>query len=126
MRFMARKIPAVAGFLVFSAASRFLRGFRTAEANKALLCAVCLQMFLCGVLRVLGGMKMVRVRRVCMVGGFLMAASFVMLGGFVVMVCSLLMMFGCQLVMVGCFLGHVKLPFEKRLLEDPVLVPRMA
>jgi hypothetical protein len=58
-------------------------------------------MFLCGVLRVLSGMKVVRVR---MVGGFLMAASVVMLGGFVVMVCSLLMMFGCQLVMVGCLL----------------------
>jgi hypothetical protein len=33
-----------------------------------------------------------------------MAASFVMFGGFVVVKCSLLMMFGCQLMTMGCFL----------------------
>jgi hypothetical protein len=36
-----------------------------------------------------------------------MIASFVMLGCFVVVACSVLKMLGCLLVMMGCFLRHV-------------------
>ena len=85
---------------------------RLARPNKSLLRAVRLHMFLCRVLRVLGGMNKVPVRQVRVVGGFLMVASFVMLGCFVVVACSVLKMLGCLLVMMGCFLRHVYLPFE--------------
>jgi hypothetical protein len=64
-------------------------------------------MLLCRVLRVLGGMNKVPVCQVRVVGGFLMVASVVMLGCFVVVACSVLKMLGCLLVMMGCFLRHV-------------------
>ena len=61
-------------------------------------------MFLRRVLPVLGGKNMVPVCQMCVVGGFLMVASIVMLGCFVVVACSVLVMLGCLLVMMRCFL----------------------
>ncbi|MFY9937797.1 MAG: hypothetical protein WAK33_13035, partial [Silvibacterium sp.] len=79
--------------------------FRAAgEARHPLLRAVCLHVLLCRVLRVLGGMNMVPVRNMRVVGGFLMGASFVMLGGLVVVARSVFMMSGGLLVVIGCFL----------------------
>jgi len=55
-------------------------------------------------LRVLVGVNVVTVRRLCMVGGFLMVAGLVMFGGFGVVFSSVRVMFRGLLVMFGCFL----------------------
>ena len=60
--------------------------------------------FLDSIFRVLFGLNAVTVRQMCVVGGFLMMASFVMFGGFMVVPCSVFVMFRCLLVMVSCFL----------------------
>jgi len=65
---------------------------------------VCFYVFLGCNLRVLVGVNAVSVRQVCVVGGFLMLAGFVMFGGFMVVPCSVFMMFSCLLVMMTCFL----------------------
>lgn len=51
----------------------------------------------------LGGMYMVSVRQVSMVGGLLVVALSVMLGGFVVVARSVLVVFRCLRVVLGCF-----------------------
>ena len=56
------------------------------------------------VLGVLGGMKVVSMGYMRVVRSFLMVAGFVMLGGLFVVARRMLMMLGCVLVMVGCFL----------------------
>lgn len=55
-------------------------------------------------LRVIAGVGAVRMRQVRMVGCRLVVPGRVMVGGFVVVVCSLLMMVGCLPVMMRCSL----------------------
>ena len=55
-------------------------------------------------LRMVCGMKVVGVCQVRVMGGFLVMTRFVMLGGLVVVTRSVLMMFRCLRVMMGCFL----------------------
>ena len=69
-----------------------------------LLIAVGFDVFLSGILCVLGCVSVVAVRQVRVVGCFLMMSGFVMLRSFVVVVRSMLMMLGRLLVMMGCFL----------------------
>ena len=69
-----------------------------------LLRAVCFYVLLGSILRVLVGVNVVAVRHLCVMGGFLMIACLVMLGGFSVVFRSVSVMFGCLLVMFGCFL----------------------
>ena len=74
-----------------------------AKPNKSLLRAVCLHVLLRRVLRVLGGKNMVPVCQVRVVGSFLMVASCVMLGCFVVVARRVLKMFRCLRVVMRCF-----------------------
>ena len=53
------------------------------------------------------GVQMMRMRDVCMMRGFLMVASRMMLGGFLMMFCRVLVMFGSLLVV---FLWHGQPP----------------
>jgi hypothetical protein len=71
---------------------------------RILLRAVGFYVFLSGILCVRGCVNLVAVRQVRVVGCFLMMAGFVMLRSFIVVVRSMLMMFGRLLVMMGCFL----------------------
>ena len=72
--------------------------------------AVRLDVMLGGVLGVLEGVEVVAVGEVRMVGGRLVFAIQVMLGGFAVMTRSVLVMFRCLTVMMSCFVGHRKFP----------------
>jgi hypothetical protein len=72
--------------------------------GRILLRAVSFYVLLSGILCVFGCVSMVAVREVRVMGCFLMMTGFVMLGSFVVVVRSMLMMFGRLLVMMGCFL----------------------
>jgi hypothetical protein len=65
--------------------------------------AVGLNVILGGFLGVLGGLNVVTVSQVCMVGGGFMVAILVMLGGFVVMARSVLVMFRCLDVVLCCY-----------------------
>lgn len=67
-----------------------------------------------GVLGVLRGVKMVGVGKVSVVGGGFVVAVGVMLGGFMVMACSVLVMLRCLSVMMGCLAGHGEAPFSSR------------
>jgi hypothetical protein len=68
-----------------------------------LLVAVRLNVVLGSVLGMLGGMGVMAMSQMCVVGSGFVVAVQVMLGGFVVMARSVLMMF-CRLgVMMGCF-----------------------
>jgi hypothetical protein len=60
-------------------------------------------MFLGCMFGMLGGVNVMSLRQVRMVGCFLVVAFFMMLGCFLVMARSVLMMFRCLLVMMGCF-----------------------
>jgi hypothetical protein len=62
-------------------------------------------------LGVLSGVKMVTMRQMRVVGGLLVVARFVMGCGFLVVARSVLVMFRCLLVMMGCFLRHSQFPF---------------
>lgn len=71
--------------------------------RKGLLFSVRFEVMLGGVLGVLRGVKMVGVGQVgVMRGGFVVAVG-VMLGGCMVMACSVLVMLRCLGVMVRCF-----------------------
>jgi hypothetical protein len=59
---------------------------------------------LSSILSMLGRMKVVTLRKMRVMGCFLVVASFVMPGGLVMMARSMLMMFGRLRVMIGCFL----------------------
>ena len=65
---------------------------------------MCFYVLLGSMLRVLVGVNVVTVSRLCMVGGFLMVAGLVMFGGFGVVFSSVRVMFRGLLVMFGCFL----------------------
>lgn len=69
-----------------------------------LLRAVRLYVSFGGMLGVLGSVRVVAMRRVCMVGGFFVVARCVMLGGFAMMACRMLMMLSGLVVVMGCFL----------------------
>jgi hypothetical protein len=69
---------------------------------------VCGDVVLGGVLGVLSGVGMVAMRQVGVVGGGFMVAIEVLLGGFVVVARSVLVMLRCLSVMVRCFVGHRK------------------
>jgi hypothetical protein len=56
------------------------------------------------VLSALHGVQMVGVRHMNVVGGCFVIPFIVMPGGFVVMACSVLVMFRCLGVMLGCLL----------------------
>jgi hypothetical protein len=73
-------------------------------SSTTLLGRVCFYVFLCSVLSVLGGVYVMTVRQVCVVGRFLVVAAFVVICGFVVVTRSMLMMFSCLPVMMGCSL----------------------
>ena len=68
-----------------------------------------LNVALCRVFSVFGGLNVVPVCQVCMVGSLFMVSRFVMRGGFVVMARSVFVMLGCLLVMMNRFVGHVHL-----------------
>jgi len=59
----------------------------------------------------LSSVNMMAMRQVGMMRCLLMIARFVMGGGFFVVARSVLMVFRCLVVMVGCFLGHSQFPF---------------
>ena len=61
-------------------------------------------MLLNSMLSMLNGMKLMAVGNVRMVGCFLVILGFMMLGGFVVVARSVLMVLGRLRVMMGCFL----------------------
>ncbi len=64
-----------------------------------------------GMLVMLRGVKMVSVGQVgVMRGGFVIAVE-VMLGGFMVVACSVLVMLRCLGVVMGCLTGHRQAPF---------------
>jgi len=68
-----------------------------------------------GVLGVLRGVKIVGEGKVGVVrSGFVVAVG-VMPGGFMVMACSVLVMFRCLGVMMGCLAGHGQTPFALHL-----------
>jgi len=48
-------------------------------------------------------MHVMTLGQVCMVGGFLMVAGFMMFGRLVVVACSVLMVFRCLFVVIGCY-----------------------
>jgi hypothetical protein len=62
-----------------------------------------------GVLGVLHGMEMVGMGHVRVVRGGLVVAVEMLLGGFPVMACSVLVMLRCLGVMMGCLTGHGRL-----------------
>jgi len=88
---------------------------RHARLIRPLLRAVCFHMVLGCVLGMLGRVDMMSVGDMRVVRGFLMVAGFMMFGGLFVMARRMLMMLGCVLVMLGCFLRHVSVPFALRL-----------
>ncbi|MGO9444286.1 MAG: hypothetical protein ACLPXB_05830 [Thiobacillaceae bacterium] len=57
-----------------------------------------------GMLSVFGGVNMMAVSKVCVVSCRFMIAFEVMLCGFLVVACSVLMMLRCLGMMMGCFL----------------------
>jgi hypothetical protein len=68
--------------------------------------AVRFHVVLGGLFGVLLGVDVVSVRQVGVVSGGFVVAVLVMLGGFVVMARSVLVVLRCLLVMLGCFVGH--------------------
>jgi hypothetical protein len=68
-----------------------------------------IEMMLRGVFRVLRRVKVMGVSQVRMVSSRLVVPVKVVLGGFVVVACSVLMMLRCLGVMVGCLAGHGRL-----------------
>lgn len=72
--------------------------------GRILVGTVCFNVFLSGVLCVLGCVSVMAVRQVRVMSCFLVMSRFVMLRSFVVVVRSMFMMLGCLLVMMGCFL----------------------
>ncbi len=67
---------------------------------------MCLQVVLGGMARVLGCVELVRVRYVRVVSGCFVVAVEMLLGGFVVMACSVLVVLRCLGVMMSCLAGH--------------------
>ncbi len=61
---------------------------------------------LSGVLGVLRSVEVVRVRHMGVVRGCFVVAIEMLLGGFVVMACSVLVVLRCLGVMMGCLTGH--------------------
>src|SRR5665213_538453 len=61
-------------------------------------------------LSLLTGLRRVPVRRVGVMGRFLVTSSLMVFCSFIVMTSCMSVMFGCGLVMFGCFLGHRKSP----------------
>ncbi|MFZ0305897.1 MAG: hypothetical protein WAL75_24645 [Terracidiphilus sp.] len=61
---------------------------------------------------VLGGVKMVSLGKVSVMRGGFVVAVIVMLGGFMVMACSVFVMLRCLGVMLGCLAGHGQTPFD--------------
>ena len=59
-----------------------------------------------GFFRVILGLNVVAVRQVGVVSGGFVIAVFMMLGGFMVMARSVLVVLRCLLVMLHCFVGH--------------------
>ena len=59
-----------------------------------------------GFFGVILGLNVVAVREVGMVGGGFVVAVFMLLGGFMVMARSVLVVPRCLLVMLHCFVGH--------------------
>ena len=74
------------------------------QIRRALLGAVRFDVLLGSMLRMVCGVNVMGVCQVRVMGGFLVVAGFVMLGGLVVVARSMLMMFRCLRVMMGCFL----------------------
>lgn len=97
------RLVACASFNI--AAARILFDLRAAAMlGMVLLGAVDLCMFANRMLGMVAGMEMVRMRNMCVVGGFLMVAGFVMLCRLGVMVCSLRVVMGSLRMMVRRFL----------------------
>lgn len=68
-----------------------------------LFLAVCLNVILGSVLGMLDGMNVMAMSQMRVMGSGFVVAVQVMLGGFMVMTRSVLMMFRCLRVMMGCF-----------------------
>ena len=68
--------------------------------------AVRFHVVLGGCFCVILGLNMVAVRQVGMVSGGFVVAVLVMLGGFMVMARSVLVVLRCLFVVLGCFVGH--------------------
>jgi hypothetical protein len=86
--------------------------------TRVLLFSVRFEVMLGGVLGVLRGVKMVSVSQMGVVSGGFVVAVEVMLGGFVVMACSVLVMLRCLGVMVGCLAGHWQTPFDSHWVRE--------
>jgi hypothetical protein len=72
---------------------------------------MCLYVFLSSMRDVLSSVHVVAVRQVSVMGCLLVVACFMVLCGFVVVTRSMLMMFRRLLMVMGCFLRHVLIPF---------------
>ena len=70
--------------------------------------------FFGSVFGMVAGMEAMGVRQVCVVGGFLMVAGFVVLRGFLMVPRGMFVMLGGVPVMLGCFGGHGFAPFQVR------------
>ena len=68
--------------------------------------AVRFHMVLGGFFRVIFGLNVMAVRQMGMVSGGFVVAVLVMLGGFLVMACSVLVVLRRLCVVLGCFVGH--------------------
>ncbi len=73
------------------------------KAAPLLLFVVRCQVILGRMLGMFLGMHLMAVRQMRVVGSFFVVVILMMLGGFVVMARSVLMVFRCLLVMMGCF-----------------------
>jgi hypothetical protein len=87
---------------------------RDARLIRPLLRAVCFHMVLGCVLGMFSGVDMVSMGDMRVVRGFLMVPGFMMFGCLFVMARRMLMMLGCVLVVLSCFLRHVSVPFALR------------
>lgn len=68
--------------------------------------AVRFHMVLGGFFRMILGLNMMAVRQVGMVSGGFVVAVLMMFGCFMVVARSVLVVFRCLLVVLGCFVGH--------------------
>jgi hypothetical protein len=74
--------------------------------------AVRFHMVLGGFFRVIFGLNVMAVRQMGMVSGGFVVAVLVMLGGFLVMACSVLVVLRRLCVVLGCFVGHEESSFR--------------